>query len=160
SYLSILNYLFVLRYVFSGFVLFFLPLGILLRALPYLRPLGSLLISVAISFLMIYPLILAVFYIDFKAARILAPDDSPALDYAEKDISTKVTMANLFSESLTGDVFPSGDQTVEIIRLAGNAFLLGVFIPSLALLSAAAAVGYINRFLGQEIDLSRIMQMM
>lgn len=162
SYLSVLNYIFVLRYVFSGFVLFFLPLGILLRALPYLRPLGSLLMSVAISFLMIYPLILAVFYIDFKAARILAPEDSPALFYASRDIESKVSMANLFSESLAGDIFdgPGGDQSAEIIKLAGNAFLLGVFIPSLALLSAAAAVGYINRFLGQEIDLSRIMQMM
>lgn len=164
SYLSILNYIFVLRYVFSGFVLFFLPLGIFLRALPYVRALGSLLMSVAISFLMIYPLVLAVFYIDFHAAQILAPD-SPAFQYSSHDISEKVHAGYLFNpaqESLDWVVFdqPGGDQSVEIIKLSGNAFLLGVFIPSLALLSAAAAVGYINRFLGQEIDLSRIMQLM
>ncbi|MEW6035821.1 MAG: hypothetical protein AB1529_04370 [Candidatus Micrarchaeota archaeon] len=161
SYLSILNYLFILRFVFSGFVLFFLPLGIFLRALPYLRTLGSLLMSVAISFLIVYPFILAAFYIDFKAARILAPTGSAAFNYADEDIGDKVDLSNVFDGDLSDDVFDDGgDQTLEVIKLSGNAFIVGVFIPSLALLGAAAAVGYINRFLGEEIDLSRIVQLM
>jgi hypothetical protein len=162
SYLSVLNYIFILRYVFSGFVLFFLPLGIFLRALPYVRPLGSLLMSVSISFLMVYPLFLAIFYIDFKAARVLAPTDSPVFEYSNEDIGKKVNMGNMFDQHIDDDIFDKGggDMSVEIIKLSGNAFLLGVFIPSLALLGAAAAVGYINRFLGEEIDLSRIVQLM
>lgn len=165
SYLSILNYIFILRYVFSGFVLFFLPLGIFLRALPYMRTLGSLLMSVAISFLIIYPFILSAFYIDFKSARILVPTSDAFLYVYEnpgewRDIGTEVDLSNAFSGSLYSDVFDDGEQTVEIIKLTGNAFLVGVFIPSLALLGAAAAVTYINRFLGEEVDLSRIVQLM
>ncbi|MFH0737270.1 MAG: hypothetical protein V1827_01685 [Candidatus Micrarchaeota archaeon] len=159
AYLSILNYMFILKYVFSGFILFFLPLGIFLRALPYVRTLGSLLMSVAIAFLMIYPLVLSIFYIDFKAGHVLTPRDSPVFDYSDKDLADQVTFP-MFDQHISDNVFDSGEQSVEIIKLSGNAFLVGIFIPSLALLAAAAAVGYINKFLGEEIDLSRIVQLM
>jgi len=160
SYLSALNYLFILKYIYSGFVLFFLPLGIFLRSVPYLRTLGSLLISVAFCFLTVYPLVLSVFYLDLIAAQSVLKPDSPALLFAYEDVGSKVDLGNMFSSSIYGDVFMGvGDQGFEVIKLAGNCFLMGVFIPTLALLSAAAAVTYVNRFLGEEIDLSRIVQM-
>ncbi|MEK6982443.1 MAG: hypothetical protein AABX38_05920 [Candidatus Micrarchaeota archaeon] len=165
SYVSILNYLFIFKYIFSGFVLFFLPLGIFFRSFPYLRGFGSLLMSVSIAFLFVYPLMLAFFYIDIGATNsILAPKNSPALLYSS-DSPGKVGIAAVtgFKNSIYDDVFdkPSsnnGEQSFEVLKLTGNAFLVGVFIPSLALLSAAAAVSYINRFLGEEVDLSRIVQ--
>jgi hypothetical protein len=185
SYLSTLNYLFILKYIYSGFALFFLPLGIFLRSVPYMRTLGSLLMSVSICFVTVYPLVLSVFYLDLLSASPVLTPVSPALLYACEDIGSKVGVGDMFSSSLAGNVFsvtnanafnyhdlilgwgflegPAttavGDQSFEIIKLAGNSFLIGVFIPSLALLSAVAAVSYVNRFLGEEIDLSRIVQM-
>jgi|GEM_PF-1122244 len=192
SYLSALNFLFILKYVYSGFALFFLPLGIFLRSVPYLRTLGSLLLSVAFCFLTVYPMVLSVFYLDLIAAPSVLKPASPALLFGDEDVGSKVDLGNMFSSSIYGAVFtasdsgahnvalmtgipyddlaagvPSallggfsaGDQSFEVIKLAGNCFLIGVFIPSLALLSAAASVAYVNRFLGEEIDLSRIVQM-
>lgn len=183
SYLSILNYLFILRYVYSGFVFFFLPVGIFLRSMPFMRGLGSLMISVTISFLFIYPLVLSVFYLDFLSSRILAPEiHAPAntlpqdLDrnrffgvgyYAREDVSTKVNILDAIDiGGLSNDVFDfnrgafggTNDRSFEILQLSANAFLVGVFIPSVALLATLASIAYINRFLGEDIDLSRIVQ--
>ncbi len=185
SYLSTLNYLYILKYVYSGFVFFFLPVGIFLRAMPFMRGLGSLMMSVTIAFILVYPLVLSLFYLDFLTLRVLAPDihapTSPRpsdLDsnrfwgvgyYAREDISTK---ANLFDAvdigGLSNDIFdfnngPLGlggtnDRSFEVIQLSANAFLVGVFIPSVALLATLGAIAYINRFLGEDIDLSRIVQ--
>lgn len=191
SFLSSLNFLFILKYIYSGFVLFFLPLGIFLRSVPYLRTLGSLLISVAFCFLTVYPTVLAVFYLDLIAVPSVLKAASPALLFGNEDVGSKVDLGNMFSSSIYGAVFTVGsnapldtsnmlgipvasilgglsgspmgigvgDQSFDVIKLAGNCFLMGVFIPSLALLSAAASVAYVNRFLGEEIDLSRIVQM-
>lgn len=161
SYLSVFNYLFILHYVYSGFVFFFLPLGIFLRAMPYVRTLGSLLMAIAFCFIVVYPLTLSFFYLDFmRPDSILKPAFSAELgSYLARDISSAVGIGHALDSEIYDDVFPREDQSFEIIRLAGNAFLIGVFIPSLALLAAIAGVAYVNRFLGEEIDLSRIMQM-
>ena len=175
--MSTLNYLFILKFVFTGFVLFFLPLGIFLRAMPFLRTTGSLLMAVSLSFVFVYPLVLSVFYLDFKSCNILRPDvgggpDCPPPDgeaanvmaFSNEDLDGKVNAWDALTSDphAYNDVFEKGlpgDQPFGVIKLAGNAFLIGVFIPTLALLSAAASVSYINRFLGEEIDLSRIVQM-
>lgn len=163
SYISSLNYLFILRYIYSGLALFLLPLGIFFRAVPYMRTLGSLMISVSLSFVLIFPLVLSVFYLDLSSnTSVLAPRTSPAFNYLGRSISGAGAAAFLgFKDTIYTDVFnqQGNDQSFEVIKLAGNAFLIGVFIPSLALLAAAAAVSYINKFLGEEIDLSRIVQM-
>ncbi|MBI5222948.1 hypothetical protein HY990_00850 [Candidatus Micrarchaeota archaeon] len=177
--LSLLNYTFILRYLYGGFILLFLPLGMMLRSMPFMRQIGSLLIAVAISFAIIYPLVLSVFYIDFlqpAPVRILTPCSSAFL-YSNEDLDSKVDLSDAFDldgtlyddlfstsndQTICGTAYASGehgDQTFEIIKLTANAFLIGVFIPSLSLLASAAAVSYANRFLGQEIDLSRIVQM-
>lgn len=163
AYLSTFNYLFILHYIYSGFVFFFLPLGIFLRAMPYLRTLGSLLMSLAFCFIVVYPLVLSFFYLDFiRADSILKPPFSPALAYyVTADISNAVGIGQALDNSIKNDVFPYlyGDQSFELIKLAGNAFLIGIFIPTFALLAAVAGVAYLNRFLGEEIDLSRVVQM-
>ena len=54
SYFSSLNYLFILKFVYGGFIFFFLPLGVFLRSMPFLRTFGSLLISLTICFLVVF----------------------------------------------------------------------------------------------------------
>jgi hypothetical protein len=61
AHFTALNFLFILLFIYKGFVFLFLPLGIFLRSLPYMRPVGSALIAIALSFLTIYPFTLAVF---------------------------------------------------------------------------------------------------
>lgn len=168
SYLSLLNYLFILNYALSAFAFFFLPLGIFFRAMPYLRGLGSLFMVTAIAFLFVYPGILAIFYIDINGSNVLNPDlraKVAAFVNAEDclaDIGAGDSI-NPFNDDLYEEVFECGSQTgsveVDIFALTGNAFLIGVFIPSLAMLAAMGSIAYLNRFLGQELDLSRVVQM-
>ena len=45
------------------------------------------------------------------------------------------------------------------LLFAGRAFIIGVFIPMLALLSAIASTAYIARFYGEDMDLGRLTQL-
>lgn len=161
SYLSTLNYLFILKYVYAGLALFFLPLGVFIRSIPYMRGLGSVLIAFSVSFIFVYPLVLSMFYIDFLTA---SPALTPSIpdEYIGKDLEDAVdfgTAINPFNVDLHDDIFPAGTQQKEVIGLTGNAFLIGVFIPTIAMLSAVGSTVYLTRLLGEEIDLSRVIQM-
>ncbi len=161
SYLSTLNYLFILKYIFNGLLMFFLPIGVFIRSIPYMRGLGSLLIAVSVAFLFIYPLVLSLFYIDFLARDPVLIPSIPG-EYINANIASTVTFTtalNPFNLELRDDVFPHGSQEKEIMGLTANAFLVGVFIPSIAMLAAVASTVYLTRLLGEEIDLSRVIQM-
>lgn len=178
SHISSLNYALILRYLYSGLPLVLIPLGLFLRSMPFMRGIGATMISISFSFLIVYPLVLAIFNIDLvRSDSSLAPC-TPVFVYVGEDINSKVTVGDAFDqdESISNDIFSIatdkvmcgrtystsetvGDMPFEIIKHAGNAFILGVFIPSLALLASVASIGYLNRFLGEEIDLSRIIQM-
>jgi hypothetical protein len=162
SYVSALNYLFLLMYIYKGFVLFFLPLGILFRSIPYLRTFGSLLISVALAFLVIYPLLLAIF--SLMEDKILAvPADMPA-QYSESVFSSTTGFAGTLTTAYVERLyFDAGDGRPEnpmgAIQYSAAAFIAAIFLPSLALLATIASIRYISKYLGEEIDLSRIVQM-
>ena len=80
AYITTLNFVFILLFIFKGFVLFLLPFAIFVRSLPYLRSLGSLLIALALSFMIIFPLMLAIFGL-MEGVLLKAKElpDSPAL---------------------------------------------------------------------------------
>ncbi len=167
SYLSSLNYLFILKYAYSGILLFMLPLGILLRATPYMRNVGSLLIAVCIAFMIIYPTMLAMLYL-FTQAQ---PADNGALlnfsyinednlKYATESYPSSYDLQILpFTDDYSTVVFPHGRHDADAIMLAGKAFLLGVFFPTVALLASIASIKYVSKTLGEDIDLSRVIQM-
>jgi hypothetical protein len=168
---SLLNYYFILKFILSGFVFFFLPLGIFLRSFPYMRNFGSLLMAISLSFLFVYPLILSVFYLDFVSANsVLLPaiNDKPPFDrvfYYSQNEARLEDMRGIsnqgFDQYFYNDIFGDhgGSAETDILQLAGNAFLVSVFLPTFALLATFGSVMYVNRLLGQEIDLNRIMQM-
>jgi len=166
AYLSCVNYSFILGYVYRGFGFFLLPLGIFIRAMPFLRGLGSLLMTVSICFMIVYPLVLSIFYLDFLAVEsVLTPEFSgDFLHYEGKSISGAVGTGdyfNIFQDYLSDNVFDAnaGGVEFEIMIHTGNSFLIGVFIPTLALLATIGSIMYLNRYLGIEINLSRIVQM-
>ena len=180
SYLFTLNALFILQYVNSGFVLFFLPFGIFFRAFPYLRKLGSLFIAMTFAFVIVYPLILSSFILisedlfDYIDPLAKTDPDSSILAYTDESLLTGFDFGDAFASAYAAtaqDVFGDKDEYIDdyiftegrkediALQLAGRAFLVGVFIPTLALVAAIASVSMISRELGEEIDLSRIVQM-
>lgn len=158
SYLSSLNYLFILKYVFSGFPLFFLPLGIFLRSVPFMRGLGSLMVSFSISFIFVYPLALSIFYTDFLTLDHILSPDIPQ-DYVDADIGEKLSTTDYLDADIRDELFDAGSQETVLMGRTGNGFILAVFIPTIAMLTSIGSVIYLARFIGEEIDLSRIVQM-
>lgn len=169
SHLGALNFLFILLFVYKGFVFLFLPLGVFMRAMPYMRSFGSLLIAVAMSFLIVYPFILAVFNL-MGGVLLDRPNYAPAgismSDYSEQVFPDNEGAGNQMVVSMGGEgavknIYFGGsrENLAGAVSFAGYAFLAAVFFPTAALLATIASVAYMTRLLGEEIDLSRLTQL-
>lgn len=171
SHLSAMNSMFILLFVYKGFVFLFLPLGVFMRAMPYMRHFGSLLIAIATSFLIVYPFLLGVFYLMESVlldAPAFAPTGITMTDYDESVFVSQEHWADSAGTSIAGEeavkanYFGSGgskEKMADAVAFAANAFLAGVFFPTAALLATIASIYYITRLLGEEVDLSRLTQM-
>lgn len=197
SFLFTMNSWFILQYVNKGFVLFFLPLGILLRSLPFMRSVGALFITVALCFMIVYPTVLSLFYLvsDVFIGDYLwfSTDDSCSDTEDCQDSSINTNTKGCYSgecvinsneahlETLIDDPFIAmvepefydmgedsyiGDFIFEnkrdlkaALQLSAKGFLAGTFLPTFALLATIASISLVARELGEEIDLSRITQM-
>lgn len=174
SYLMSLNYLMILIYVYKGFAFFLFPIGIFLRSMPYMRKFGSLLLSIAISFALVYPLFLAIFNLMgdsiFKSDPGLTEKDylyDAELDkflnenvYPDNSAGVGASLASVFEPDFVHDLyFPHGEKKATALAFGGAAFIVAFFLPSIAFLAAIASVTYLARLYGQEVDLSRLMQM-
>lgn len=165
SYISSLNYLFLLLFAYNGLALFMIPIGLLVRSVPYLRGLGTLFLSVALCFFIIYPALITL--TGFATNSMLKIPNSLKPYQSESKIIEAGSPGSVFQESfdfgeddyLSDKIFPDGQYFSEALGLAGSAFIAGVFFPTLALLGTIASIRQIGRLLGEEIDLSRIIQM-
>jgi len=170
AHFTALNFLFVLLFIYRGFVFLFLPLGVFLRALPYMRPVGSLLIALSLSFLTIYPFMLGVFYLMSPvltdSTTGYAPPGVNMASYDEKifpgseDPATQLAVSTAGEGYVKDHYFGDGKENPGgAIAFAAYAFIAAVFFPTSALLAAIASVSYMARMMGEEVDLSRITQM-
>lgn len=178
SYLMSLNYLMILLYIYKGFAFFLFPVGIFLRSMPYMRGFGSTLISIAISFTLVFPFFLASFDLMgdglFKSDSTLTSRDylyDPVLShfldedvYPENSAGVGASISGAFKPDTARWIYFEkgslpGPKTAEAIAFGGTAFVAGLFLPSLALLAAIASTVYLGRLYGEEVDLSRIMRM-
>jgi len=141
--------------------LFFLPIGIFLRSMPYLRQLGALLIAVVFSFMLVYPVILAMFGLvpEFTKSQISGFDPSSYDESKVTDVSWDAVIVD--SGSIADEFFEDDTnfKVAEPLAFTGQAFFVAVFLPTVAMLSALASTIYLSRMMGQEIDLSRVIQM-
>ncbi|MCI0503207.1 hypothetical protein L0Y65_00680 [Candidatus Micrarchaeota archaeon] len=171
SAISALNFLFILIFVYKGFVLLFLPLGIFLRSMPYLRSFGALLMAVSVAFLVVYPFLLSMLYL-MEPALVYPPAfEPPGLNPAFFDESIfeehggthfSAEAATAGPDAVAEDFFPDEPHTgnpIGAMRFAASAFIAAVFLPTAVLIATVASIAYVTRFYGEEIDLSRIMQM-
>ncbi|MEM4626284.1 MAG: hypothetical protein QXF70_02560 [Candidatus Bilamarchaeaceae archaeon] len=168
-FLTSANMLFILLFTYKGFILFFLPLAIIIRSLPYLRSLGSVLIAICISFFLVYPLVLSVFSV--------ATDNlfyNPIFLKEEK-FESKSGLSELFYGSVLGtvgtsvytndnvlkeDLFVNGkDDYIEVLKIIATAFVISFVLPSLALAITLASIRYFGRLYGEDVDLSRLSQL-
>jgi hypothetical protein len=144
-----------------------------------MRPFGSLLVALAISFLLVYPFLLAVFYLMrnvlVDADKGYTPLPRGMGEYNEKRFEDMVNGGDMIAMSTLGEDYVKncyfstngcgmgGGESKEdlpgAIGFASNAFVAAVFFPSIALLATIASVSYIARLYGDEIDLSRITQL-
>jgi hypothetical protein len=171
SFFTAMNFLFILLYVKKGLVLFFLPFGIFLRSVPFMRSLGSLFMSVALGFLFIYPMTLAVF--DMMGNKLLDRPSYIPSNYPSAYINEKVYPNNGGASGAGASAaaafegadyfedlyFGSGDRTTEAIGFAAKAFIASTFMPTVAMLATIASIVFMARIYGEEIDLSRLLQM-
>lgn len=179
AHLTALNYLFLLLFVYKGFVFLFLPMGVFLRSMPYLRKFGSLLIAVAMSFLIVYPLLLSVLYLmgDVLLDR---PDYAPSAslnsNYRNQEqifdknggsvgkagiYGALVSLGAAYGGHRTYEeiFFSEGAVPVDAIIFCAHAFIAAAFMPTVALIGTIASIAYIGRLMGEEINLSRITRM-
>jgi hypothetical protein len=182
AHFSALNFLFILQFVYKGFAFLFIPLGVFLRAVPYMRSFGGLLIAVAMSFLVVYPFLFSVLYL-MRSVLLDANNDFNAMPlsldtYNEKKFPDQENAGSMIAMSSCGEgfvkcvYFSTGDCTgcffqesdskenvVGAIAFASYAFVAAVFMPTVVLIGTIASVSYIARLYGEEIDLSRITQL-
>lgn len=174
STFTALNFAAILMFVYRGFVFVFLPLGVFLRAMPFMRSFGSLLIAVCLSFLTVFPLMLGVYWlmsdVILDSGNSYVPVSSPALsNYLDEDVFASEEGSGSAGQSaeaaFSGDhvvfdtYFPHSDNVPGVIMWAANAFVAAVFLPTVALIATIASVSYVARLYGEEIDLSRITQL-
>ncbi len=163
SVMSALNFLFILKFVYKGFVLMFLPLGIFMRAVPYMRTFGGLLIALTLAFLIVYPLLLSVFYL---MSDVLLEQPAGAGNFMDESVfdvddaaGESVEAAVAGTDAVWENYFPNDDMPHVAIAFAAYAFIAAVFLPTAALLGTIGSIVYLTRLYGEEIDLSRIVQM-
>ena len=181
AHFTALNYLFILMFVYRGFVFLFLPLGVLMRAMPYMRSFGSLLIALALSFLIVYPFMLGVFWLmsgtlvdsgnNFAPTGIdinkyderVYPNNNGGQAAANALIIVSWEQVKCMYFHSDGGMLCSGnydlDKPYDAIGFAASAFIASVFLPTVALLATIASVAYLARLYGEEIDLSKITQL-
>lgn len=174
AHFTALNFLFILLIVYKGFAFIFLPLGIFLRSMPYMRSFGSLMIALALSFLIVYPFMLGVLYLMGGAlvdrGTGYAPTGISMGSYSENVFPANSEGAgggwSAFASTIAGEsyvrenYFSGGNENVPgAIGFAAYAFIAAIFLPSAALLATIASVAYLARLYGEEIDLSRITQL-
>ncbi|MFH1785711.1 MAG: hypothetical protein ABH842_04750 [Candidatus Micrarchaeota archaeon] len=176
TYFTELSYLFILIFVYKGFAFVFLPVGIFVRCIPYMRNLGAVLISVSMAFMIVYPTVLAVFYL-MGDVLFEEPSGIGAAEFHEGEAALERSDGEFFAMSTWGEdpvkcaylaidnsyAEPCNDERLGDIpyalEYAAHAYIGGGFFPTVALLATIASVSYLSRLYGDEIDLSKIVQM-
>lgn len=179
-FLTAANMLFIFLFVKKGLVLFFLPLAVIVRSLPYMRSLGAVLIAVCISFFMVYPLALSVFSLmsdDLLDTSKLSNQINTILNNKPSNYFYSVSGGSEFlygsvlgafgtsrytdDTTLKEDFFPEdgNDDFNGLLEYISKTFVVSFLLPSLALAATIASVRYFARLYGEDVDLSRISQL-
>jgi hypothetical protein len=149
SMFSGLMHVFLLRYVGSGIFLFLFPVALVFRSVPFMRGFGSAIFAVLFGLYIIYPAILGAFYATVAIPAFTPPDEGELASAS----------ANWAGGTGYSGYSVTGNDIANTASYAARAFVFAAILPNIALLAAAAAAAYVGRAMGEEIDLSRLTQM-
>ena len=126
-------------------------------------------------FYIIYPSVLVAFSIATHQFLSSAPDPGHLAVVKEEKFESVSALSELFFGSVFGalgasrytndymlkeDFFVNGnDDFTGVLGVIGKAFIVSFVFPSLALAITIASIHYFARFYGEDIDLSRLSQM-
>lgn len=183
SYFTAMFQYFSLQYVYQGVFLTFLPLAIVIRSVPFMRHFGGALIAIFLSLYILYPLLLVANSVVAPGlaggtpASIFLKDGCRGTDafrytgsgsggmncVATIDPGGKVKYDE---ENLEGDVGffltydePEPAPLAEQVRASAIIFIATVFLGALDWLVIIAMARGISQLLGEEVDISRLGQM-
>ena len=183
SYLTAAFEYFVLQYISKGLFLMFLPIAIVVRSLPFMRPLGGAMIGIILALYLFYPLMLV-------ANAVVAPSLAAGLHptIVDRD-GTQCAGIDVFKDpygneqvacqepndpngknyewqlSGVGSVFisdsnlPNPSSLVEDVKTNALLFVATIFLAAVNFIVIAALARDLTRFLGEETDISRLGQM-
>lgn len=186
SYFTAAFQYFTLQYIYQGVFIVFLPLAIVIRSVPFMRQFGGALISIFLSLYIFYPLLLIANSVvapglaGATAANIYLKDGCSGTDvfrYTGQPSGgvncmgsfigqggSSVAMVN--EQDLHGDVGPfltgSAPEPPPLLEQARSSvliFIATVFLGALDWVVIIAMARGISRLLGEEVDLSKLGQM-
>lgn len=169
--LSVLFQLFLLMYIENGLFLLFLPFAIVMRSVPFMRGFGGALIALVVSLYILYPFMI---YVDGvvmpPAAAQLGVGIENRMGPGVGEIAPLLGSVNNDPQGggediLTQNAYSMGERRErrgsmpELITLASIVFIAGVFAPALNFIVIAAVARELSRVIGEELDISRLGQM-
>ncbi|HQT44601.1 MAG TPA: hypothetical protein PLO51_01365, partial [Candidatus Micrarchaeota archaeon] len=156
SYLSAIFILFTLNFLTNGLFLYFLPLGIMLRSIPFMRGFGGALIALVLVMYIGYPVMLTadmfLWYPSYTAMHV-----DTKLGGALDETAPLGGGLGAVGALIAGP--PSYDSTPDMIFLSATAFFVTDFLLAINFIVLAAAAKSLSHMIGDEIDISRLAQM-
>ncbi len=151
----------------SGLFIFLVPIGLVLRSVPFLRQFGGSLVAIAVGFYIFYPLFLAMLglmlpplYAGHDARDAISGIDSIS---AAQTSEQKLTGDNVFSYfNSYPDVWieHNGQPDLGIyFKLTALNFIRAIFLPSVGLIITVTFVRDLSGLFGEEVDASRLVQL-
>ena len=176
AYLSAVFQYFTLQYIYNGLFLVFLPISIALRAAPFMRQFAGALVAIFVTLYVLYPLLLvfnasiasgmASGTVDMYRSQGCEPGSNV---YAREGTASTIhcdTNPNYNEENmdlgfwdvLTGSM-PDPAPIENQARASALIFITAVFLPALNFIVMAAMARGISHIIGEDVDISRLGQM-
>ena len=182
SYLSVIFQYFTLVYIYQGLFIAFLPIAIIIRSIPFMRHFGGSLIAIFVALYIMYPLMLVA---DAYIVPGLVPQGTQVIMCGRDFLNcqginvfstgsqvgvvcrqgtdpcngkeSEQGMENSWQQSAMSAISPN--TLGRAIQFNVLIFLTAVFIPALNFIVIAAFGRELSRLLGEEVDMSRLGQM-
>jgi len=161
AYLTILAQIFFLRFIQSGLIIVYLPLAIILRSLPFMRPFGGALLAICFSLFIIFPMLLFVESIFWNPYEWVGGSTWNEVDDFVGDLegqSEDTAYGDLFKQVGDWHFTDINSAVPSIIEITSSAFVCSTFLFAFNITVVSAASLLFARLLGAEVDLSRLVQ--
>ncbi|MGB9719521.1 MAG: hypothetical protein ACPL06_02930 [Candidatus Anstonellales archaeon] len=186
--LSILAQKYLLRSFISGGFLLIIPLGLVLRSVPFARRVGGILLAIGAGFIVFFPILLVVEGLVFRP-EMWGYGNQENIDYLTSEGGLNIDETDpyfkgglewnillfgqfdYFFEEDDGRIFlcknlgppwsnPACSVSLDrLLAYGGISFLISSFLLSLNFIGTSAGIIALGKFLGEEIEIARFLRM-